>query len=123
MRLICGKHRKHLARWRRKSCGIAVLALFGLAAHNALAQSPRIKISVLPESASLRIEGEAIPGRVWSFRKSYGSVVDLGSRIKNFTLSGEKEEGIAVRAVAPGEYESAQPASRFRYDVSLAPPG
>ncbi len=106
--------------------GTAVFGMALLVSVCSISQSVRaqgmVRIYVLPGSAAIRIEGETIPGRAWSFRKSYGSVIDLGRRITKFTLSDEKEKGIAVREVAPGEYESAQPASRFRYEVRLAPP-
>jgi predicted metalloprotease with PDZ domain len=60
--------------------------------------------------------------RVWSFRKSYAGVLELGNRIANLTLFDAAGRGVTVRKLAPGEFEAAAPASRFRYEVDLLPP-
>lgn len=70
----------------------------------------------------VRIEGECEAATVWSFLKSYGSVTNLSNRIGQLSLSDAAGQEIRVRRVAPGEYEAATPASRFRYEVDLTPP-
>jgi len=105
-----------------KCFGILVLVCLGMTAESAFAQDAKIKIDILPELTRARIEGETMESRVWSFRKSYADVLDLGDRIESFTLADAKGKNIAVRRIAPGEYESNQPASRFSYEVRLMPP-
>src|SRR5262245_56173745 len=90
-------------------------------AQSNLAQSS-FRISVLPELATVQIEGENISGKIWSFRKSYASVMDLGSRIERFSLFDANGKEVAVHVVAPGEYDGARPASRLSYRVKLELP-
>ena len=102
--------------------GILVFVCLGITAESALAQGAKIKVDILPELTRAKIEGETTESRVWSFRKSYADVLDLGDRIESFAVADANGKNIAVRRIAPGEYESNQPASRFSYEVRLMPP-
>src|ERR1700754_786192 len=51
--------------------------------------------------ARLRIEGErAEPARVWSFRKIYGNLIDLGERIENLSLKDASGADIPARKLS-----------------------
>jgi predicted metalloprotease with PDZ domain len=73
---------------------------------------PRVKIHGRRESAATS----------WSFRNAHAGMLGLAGRVENFTLADENESGVPVRKLAPGEYESARPATRFAYEVRLDPP-
>ena len=62
------------------------------------------------------------PVRIWSFPNRYGGVSELGSRIERLEAFDAAGGEIPVRKTAPGQYEAAQSASRFRYEVNLSPP-
>jgi hypothetical protein len=83
-----------------------------------------VKISVTSLSpARVRVEGRRGEGATaWSFRNFYGSIAGLAERIENFTLSDDGGADVAVRKLAPGEFTAARAATRFAYDVKLAPP-
>jgi M61 glycyl aminopeptidase len=86
------------------------------------AQITNVMLRVSPQTATTSVEGACAPTRIWSFRKSYGAVMDLGNRIEKLTVRGTDGREIPIRKIAPGEFESASPASRFSYEVDLAPP-
>jgi hypothetical protein len=80
-------------------------------------------IRVLPESPGRAlIEGSCAPIAVWSFRDSYAGVMNLGGRVERFRLFDEAGAEISSRRIAPGQFRSARPASKFRYEITLAPP-
>jgi M61 glycyl aminopeptidase len=82
-----------------------------------------VAIRVQPEAPRrVLIEGSRAPTVTWSFRDSYASVLNLGSRIEHFQLFDAAGAEIPTRKVAPGQFDSPKPASRFRYEVSLDPP-
>ncbi|HKG12111.1 MAG TPA: hypothetical protein VKB12_02185 [Pyrinomonadaceae bacterium] len=83
-----------------------------------------MKISVTSTSpARVHVEGRRREGATaWSFRNFYGSIAGLAERVENFTLSDDGGASIAVRKLAPGEFTAASAATRFAYDVKLAPP-
>lgn len=83
-----------------------------------------VKISVTTSSpARVHVEGRRREGATaWSFRNFYGSIAGLAERVENFTLSDDDGAGIDVRKLAPGEFTAARAATRFAYDVKLAPP-
>jgi len=75
------------------------------------------------EPARVRIEGKrAIGTRDWSFRNSYASVINLGERIENLSLTDDSGIGVEVRKLAPGEYRAKEPCARFSYEVKLDAP-
>jgi predicted metalloprotease with PDZ domain len=80
-------------------------------------------IRVFPEvSGRVIIEGSCASTRTFSFRDSYADVLGLGARISDFKLFDSTGSEIQVQRIAPGQYEAAAAATRFRYQVSLAPP-
>lgn len=83
-----------------------------------------VKISVTSSSpARVHVEGRrSVGATAWSFRNFYGSIAGLAERVENFTLSDDGGAGIDVRKLAPGEFTAARAATRFAYDVKLAPP-
>lgn len=69
------------------------------------------------------IEGElSLPTQTWSFTKSYGGLLALGERIDGLALKDKNNAQVEVRRLAPGEYRSEAPATRFSYEVKLDPP-
>ena len=104
------------------SAKFAVPALLGALASVASAQQFKATIRVIPSSAKVIVKGERAPMKVWSFRDSYAGVVGLGNRIERMTLLDDHDLEITSRKIAPGQFQSAMPASRFRYEVNLAPP-
>lgn len=86
------------------------------------AQQVSLKISVLPQSpARVLMEGERPPTTIWSFRDSYAGVLGLGARVSGMQLFDATGAEVQTRKIAPGQFEAAKPASRFRYEVSLQP--
>jgi predicted metalloprotease with PDZ domain len=82
-----------------------------------------VRISVLPQSpARALVEGKCAPTSVWSFRDSYAGVLGLGVRVTGMQLFDASGAEIQIRKIAPGQFEAAKPASRFRYEVNLDPP-
>jgi hypothetical protein len=107
-------------RWGKAS-GIAVL----LCCFASVAKARQVNVVIQPpvdSHARAFIEVIGGPERNWSFPNSYSGVSELGIRIERpeaFDASGAE---ISVRKVAPGQFEAARPASRFRYEVNLNPP-
>jgi len=69
--------------------------------------------------AFIEVIGE--PVRIWSFPNSYAGVTELGNRIERLEAFDAAGAEISVRKIAPGQFEAARPAFRFRYEVNLAP--
>lgn len=91
---------------------------------NVNAQGLRARIIVTsPASASIRLEVE-LPGAVsvLSFRNTYGGVLGLGERIENVEASNAHGEVVAVRKLAPGEFQGAEEFTRVSYNVNLTVP-
>lgn len=88
------------------------------------AQSIIAQISVLSVTpARVKVEGKrADATTVWSFRNQYATVINLGERIENLTLSDESGASIPVRKIAPGEYKAESAATHFTYEVKIEPP-
>jgi predicted metalloprotease with PDZ domain len=97
-------------------------ATYGVAAASANTLNVRISVvSVAPARA--KIEGERSDAtRVWSFRRIYGSLIDLGERFEKLSLWDASGASVQVRQLAPGEYEAARDATRFSYEVKLDAP-
>ena len=88
------------------------------------AQQMSVVIRVQPDAPGrVRIEGERAPTTVWSFRDTYAGVLGLGARVSGMQLFDTSGAEIQTHRIAPGQFEAARPASRFRYEVSLDPPG
>lgn len=103
-----------------------VLLLSILAAATSLchAKSLEARISVLSLSpARVQVEGETpSPTKVWSFRNGYASLMGLAERIENLKLADADGVEVPVQKLAPGEYEAARAATRWRYEIKLDPP-
>jgi predicted metalloprotease with PDZ domain len=90
----------------------------------ARADTLNVRISVVSLApARVKIEGaRSNATRVWSFRRIYGSLINLGERIEKLSLWDASGAGVQVRQLAPGEYEAARDATRFSYEVKLDAP-
>ncbi|HYY58392.1 MAG TPA: hypothetical protein VE842_13745 [Pyrinomonadaceae bacterium] len=101
-------------------------AILLLACHASIvrAQSINGSISILSVSPPrARVQGErAQASNVWSFRNTYASVMGIGERIENLTLSDAHGVNVPVRMLAPGEWKAEGPATRFSYEVTLESP-
>lgn len=102
----------------------ALLFLLFICADTARAQVANVRIEVMSTSpARVRVEGERkTPARTWVFRNTYAGMVGMGERVENFSLMSAQNESVPVRKTAPGEYEAAQEATRFRYEVRVEAP-
>jgi predicted metalloprotease with PDZ domain len=101
------------------------LLLIILDAGSATAQSLEARVSVLSLSpARVKVEGTRAEGaQAWSFRNIYASVIGLGERIENLSLKDKNGADVAVRKLAPGEYQAASAlATAFSYELKLEPP-
>jgi hypothetical protein len=89
-----------------------------------LAQAQEVTLSLrVPADAPPRafIEGTCKAQSKWSFVDSSAGIVGLGARIENFEVLAPSGQAISTLKLAPGQYSSA-PATKFKYEVSLAPP-
>ncbi len=113
-------------RARKKIICVAGLLLLGLSlfGSNARAQSLEAHLRILSLTPPrISIEGARDSATTaWSFRTTYAGLLGLGARIEQLALADAQGAPINVRQLAPGEYEAAQPARRFRYEVRLDPP-
>lgn len=87
-----------------------------------LAQQLSVVVRVLPESSRVAVEVSGPPRSSWSFRDNYAGVLGLGNRVERFAALDEGGAEIQTRKLAPGQFDSTKAASRFRYEVNLAPP-
>src|SRR5215813_4837696 len=110
-----------LAHFLRPAFLIFLCAAAG-AATNGFAQSLSVAVEVLPGAPGrLLIQGSGSPRQTWSFRDSYAGVLGLGNRVRGFQLFDANGKQIAVRRIAPGQFESDQAATNFKYEIDLAP--
>ena len=100
---------------------LLAMALICVAAAVVRSQPVRINIKVAPDAARLFIQGTCEARNVWSFRDSYAGVVGLGGRIQNFQLAAADGSNVLIRNIAPGQFESNTPATRFEYEVDISP--
>jgi predicted metalloprotease with PDZ domain len=118
------KHRKsrQVEVWRYHLLLTALLMVLSTSAAHGESLNAQISvISVAP--ARVRIEGERSRAtRAWSFRNVYGSMMNLGERIEKLALADSSGADVAVRKLAPGEYEAAGAATRFVYEMKLDAP-
>jgi hypothetical protein len=116
--------------WHKPAQSIAAVAsqwlmgfiLLSAFATSAFPQTKSVTIQVVPAAAIVRVEGVSDPRTTWSFRDVYAGVVGLGSRIRNFEVFDKQGARLTVRTLAPGQFESAAPATRFKYELNLTPP-
>lgn len=101
------------------SCAVLLLGITSIVT----AQEVKVTIRVLPESSGRAvIEGNCAPTAVWSFRDSYAGIMNLGGRVEGLRLFDAGGTEILSQKIAPGQFQAAKPASRFRYEITLAPP-
>jgi hypothetical protein len=103
--------------------GFAFTAVLTCLTSIATAQQTRIEIRVFPDSIGhVTVEGTCAPATIWSFRDSYAGVLNLGNRVEALKLFDAAGAEVMSRKIAPGQFQSVAPASKFHYEVSLAPP-
>lgn len=85
-------------------------------------QKSSVAIQINPDTARIVVEGSSAPRSTWAFRDSYAGVLGLGARIARFELFNEQGTAIEVRQIAPGQFASTKPATKFRYEVKLTVP-
>ena len=88
------------------------------------AQTLQARISVTSVApARISIEAEFPSARrVLSFRNAYGSVLGLGERIEMLEAIKASGERIAVQKLAPGEFQTSEEFTRFKFDVDVTEP-
>src|SRR5712692_7208049 len=107
-------------RWVTLVCSTALLSCLASAGK---AQQVNVTVRVfLGSPGHVVIEGNCEPTKVWSFRNDYAGVSELGSRVEGLKLFDLAGAEIPAHKIAPGQFEAATAAARFRYEVSLAPP-
>ncbi len=107
-------------RWVTFACGAVLLCGFASAGR---AQQVNATVQVFPGSPGhVVIEGSCEPTKVWSFRNDYAGVSELGSRVEGLKLFDPAGAEIPAHKIAPGQFEAATAAARFRYEINLAPP-
>jgi hypothetical protein len=124
-RVTSSRSREVVRRRARLLFGLGVALLMFLCVDvEASAQALDVKIQVVPGSpARVHVEGRKTEAAgAWSIRNFYGSAGGLAERIENFTLFDAGGVEVAVRKLAPGEFNAAGPAARFSYDFRLDPP-
>ncbi len=115
-------------RYKRMICRIALrvsyVLLCLLATVAARAQGTEVQLRVVSLSPPrLSVEGTRAQAMTsWSFRTTYAGLLGLGARVERLSLADAQGVSVAMRQLAPGEYEAARPASSFRYEVKLDPP-
>jgi hypothetical protein len=101
-------------------CGASVICCFA-----STVSASQINVVIQPSDGSpgrALIEILSEPTRAWSFPNSYAGVSELGSRVRNPLAFDTAGSEIPLRTIAPGHFEAAQPATKFRYEVDLSPP-
>jgi len=110
----------------RSAVRAAVLAMCAFAsfATGVKAQTLHVRISVTSVApARIRIDAELPKAtNVFSFRNNYGGVLGLGERIERLEAVKLSGESVPVQELAPGEFQTAEKFTRFRYDVRVAEP-
>jgi predicted metalloprotease with PDZ domain len=100
-----------------------LLALLSCTASIVSAQQTNVVIRVVSASnGRIVVEGSCAPATVWSFRDSYAGVLNLGSRVDGLKLFDAAGTEVTSRKIAPGQFQAGSPATKFRYEVSIAPP-
>jgi len=107
-------------RWASFGYALVVLFCCGSVGRS---QPAHVTVSVvLGSPGRVTIEGVTAPTRTWSFRNEYAGVSELGGRIEALKVIDSAGAEISVNRIAPGQFETATAAAKFRYEVNLAPP-
>ncbi|HEX8071731.1 MAG TPA: hypothetical protein VF546_17405 [Pyrinomonadaceae bacterium] len=110
--------------WLRAACALLFACAWLCCLGSVRAQTVDVQMRVV----SLAPPRVSVEGRrdkattAWSFRNAYAGLLGLGARVEQFALTDEQGASVAVRRLAPGEYEAARAAVGFRYEVKLDPP-
>jgi hypothetical protein len=88
------------------------------------AQTLRLRITVTSVApARIRIDAEFPRAtNVLSFRNTYGGELGLGERIEMLEAIKANGETIAIRKLAPGEFQTPEKVTRFKYEVNVTEP-
>src|ERR1041384_5853497 len=106
---------------RRTVCALFYLFALSLAAAAQTIEAHIRIVSLTPPR--IHVEGTSDkPMTAWSFRTTYAGLLGLGARFEQLTLADVQGAPVELRQLAPGEYEAAQPAQGFHYEVKLDPP-
>jgi predicted metalloprotease with PDZ domain len=108
-----------------KNPKLVVVALIALATATGIqAQTLNVRLAVVSTSpARLRIAAEfSKPTDVISFPNAYGSALGLAERIENVRGQDANGQVVAVRKLAPGEFQAAAEAKQITYEVNLSEP-
>jgi len=106
----------------------ALFTLCGLASltnpTGAEAQTLRVQITVTSVApARIRIDAQFPAAiNVLSFRNTYGGVLGLGERMEMLEAIKANGETIAVQKLAPGEFQTPEKVTRFKYEVNVTEP-
>lgn len=90
----------------------------------AQASTIRARVSVVSVApAKIRIDAELSSAtNGLSFRNAYGGVLGLGERIDLLEATDANGQTVRVQKLAPGEFQTAEQFTRFKYEVNLAEP-
>lgn len=102
---------------------LTVAALFLLLVTAVQARQIRVKIQPpvdSPGTATIEVVGK--PVRSWSFRNDYAGVSELARRVTSLSAFDAAGAEVQIRKLAPGQFETSAPATRFIYYVNLSPP-
>jgi hypothetical protein len=105
--------------------GRALVAAVLLGCFAAVVNARQVNVVIQPpvdSHAHAFIEVIGGPVQTWSFPNSYAGVSELGIRIERLEAFDAAGAKISVRQIAPGQFEAARSAARFRYEVNLEPP-
>jgi predicted metalloprotease with PDZ domain len=106
--------------WVTVACGAGLLCFFasvvGARQVNVVIQPP------VDSHARAFIEVIGGPIQIWSFPNTYAGVSELGNRIEKLEAFDAAGAEIPIRKLAPGQFEAAQSAARFRYEINLDSP-
>jgi len=105
---------------RRFLLAVGVVAAICLLSSHLSAQT-NVDVRLIPDSSRISVELNSGPASSWSFLDSYAGIVGLGSRIEHFAAFDERAAEVPVTQSAPGQFKSANPVKRIRYEVNLRP--
>src|SRR5713226_40432 len=102
------------------ACGALLLCCFASVGR---AQQVNVTVRIIPGSPGrVVIEGNRAATRSWSFRNDYAGVSELGGKFEAVKVFDPAGAEIPIHKIAPGQFEAATAAAKFRYEVNLAPP-
>ena len=99
-------------------------SLCGIGAGTIQAQTFEVSITVTSLAPPrLRVEGQRNEATTaWSFRDTYASLSGLDRRLEQLSFADSGGQPAPAHKIAPGEYSTARPATRFSYQLKLDPP-